>query len=82
MFVCVVCVVAISVSVCVCVCVCACHVCKRVQHMVVSCCKLQATINQQKRKISRQRDILSSLKGRYLETDRKYMEVSMACMLV
>jgi len=50
--------------------------------MVVSCCKLQATINQQKRKISRQRDILSSLKGRYLETDRKYMEVSMACMLV
>jgi len=31
----------------------------------------QATINQQKRKISRQRDILSNLKGRYLETDRK-----------
>lgn len=36
---------------------------------------MQATINQQKRKISRQRDILSSLKARYLETDRKYMEV-------
>ncbi|KAF5832552.1 sperm tail C-terminal domain-containing protein [Dunaliella salina] len=37
----------------------------------------QATINQQKRKISRQRDILSSLKTRYLETDRKYMEENM-----
>ncbi len=35
----------------------------------------QATINQQKRKISRQRDILSGLKGRYAETDRKYLEV-------
>ena len=39
--------------------------------------RVQATINQQKRKISRQRDILSNLKGRYLETDRKYMEVGM-----
>mmetsp|Transcript_5457 Transcript_5457/g.9456 ORF Transcript_5457/g.9456 Transcript_5457/m.9456 type:complete len:705 (-) Transcript_5457:793-2907(-) len=37
----------------------------------------QATINQQKRKISRQRDILSGLKGRYAETDRKYLEENM-----
>lgn len=40
-------------------------------------CALQATINQQKRKISRQRDILSSLKQRYAETDRKYLEENM-----
>lgn len=31
----------------------------------------QSTINQQKRKISRQRDILSSLKQRYAETEKK-----------
>lgn len=37
----------------------------------------QATTNQQKRKISRQRDILSGLKQRYAETDRKYMEENM-----
>ena len=37
----------------------------------------QATINQQKRKISRQRDILSSLKARYAETDKRYIEENM-----
>ncbi|KAJ9522775.1 hypothetical protein QJQ45_019817 [Haematococcus lacustris] len=37
----------------------------------------QATINQQKRKISRQRDILSGLKARYAETERKHIEENM-----
>lgn len=37
----------------------------------------QATINQQKRKISRQRDLLSGLKQRYAESDRKYLEDNM-----
>jgi dynein regulatory complex protein 1 len=31
----------------------------------------QTTINQQKRKISRQRDVLSSLKQRYVESEKK-----------
>lgn len=34
----------------------------------------QSTINQQKRKIARQRDILSGLKDRYSETDRRFQE--------
>ncbi|MEW5307357.1 MAG: hypothetical protein WDW36_009761 [Sanguina aurantia] len=37
----------------------------------------QATINQQKRKISRQRDLLSGLKQRYADSDRKYLEDNM-----
>jgi len=37
----------------------------------------QATINQQKRKISRQRDILSGLKTRYAETERRYLDENM-----
>lgn len=32
----------------------------------------QSTISQQKRKIARLRDILSSLKGKYRESDKKY----------
>lgn len=36
-----------------------------------------ATIHQQKRKISRQRDILSGLKARFAEMDRKYMDENM-----
>ncbi|CAG9464630.1 unnamed protein product [Pedinophyceae sp. YPF-701] len=35
------------------------------------------TINKQKRKIARQRDILSTLKARYHELDRKYQEENM-----
>mmetsp|Transcript_18056 Transcript_18056/g.45712 ORF Transcript_18056/g.45712 Transcript_18056/m.45712 type:complete len:694 (-) Transcript_18056:255-2336(-) len=34
----------------------------------------QSTINQQKRKIARQRDILSGLKDRYAETDKRFQE--------
>ncbi len=49
----------------------ACVACVRVR------ARRQATINQQKRKISKQRDILSSLKARYAETDRKYLEENM-----
>ncbi|KAG1659692.1 hypothetical protein FOA52_004331 [Chlamydomonas sp. UWO 241] len=37
----------------------------------------QATINQQKRKISRQRDILSGLKQRYNDTEKRYLEENM-----
>ena len=34
----------------------------------------QSTINQQKRKIARQRDLLSNLKNRYADSDKKYQE--------
>mmetsp|Transcript_7426 Transcript_7426/g.8564 ORF Transcript_7426/g.8564 Transcript_7426/m.8564 type:complete len:657 (+) Transcript_7426:326-2296(+) len=37
----------------------------------------QSTINQQKRKIARQRDILSSLKSKYAESDKKFQEENM-----
>ena len=34
----------------------------------------QSTINQQKRKIARQRDLLSNLKNRYADSDKKFQE--------
>ena len=34
----------------------------------------QSTINQQKRKIARQRDLLSNLKSRYADSDKRYQE--------
>mmetsp|Transcript_4676 Transcript_4676/g.15483 ORF Transcript_4676/g.15483 Transcript_4676/m.15483 type:complete len:645 (+) Transcript_4676:346-2280(+) len=37
----------------------------------------QSTINQQKRKIARQRDILSNLKAKYAELDRRFQEENM-----
>mmetsp|Transcript_25965 Transcript_25965/g.49353 ORF Transcript_25965/g.49353 Transcript_25965/m.49353 type:complete len:664 (-) Transcript_25965:177-2168(-) len=37
----------------------------------------QSTISQQKRKIARLRDILSSLKGKYRESDKKYQDDNM-----
>ena len=37
----------------------------------------QATINQQKRKISRQRDVLSALKQKYQESEKKFLDENM-----
>ena len=37
----------------------------------------QSTINQQKRKISRQRDMLLGLKQRYADSEKKYLEENM-----